>query len=121
MGRLEGKIAIITGSGIGIGQAIAQRYAAEGAHVWVTDINGETAEETVKGIKALGGAATAMVVDVTKGQDLTALVRNVGQVHGRADILVNNAGIVVRGEVPGWPRYERSFPIVVFPKPAPRT
>jgi cyclopentanol dehydrogenase len=99
MTRLSGKIAIVTGSGGGIGQAIAQRYAAEGAHVWVTDINGETAEETVRGIKAKGGAATAMTVDVSKGQDLTALVRSVEAAHGLADVLVNNAGILVRGEV----------------------
>ena len=78
MTRLSGKIAIVTGAGGGIGQAIAQRFAVEGAHVWVTDINGETAEETVRGIKAAGGAATAMMVDVSKGQDLTALVRKVG-------------------------------------------
>jgi cyclopentanol dehydrogenase len=99
MPRLTGKIAIVTGAGIGIGQAIAMRFAAEGAHVWVTDINGETAEETVRGIKAAGGAATAMHVDVSKGQDLTALVRNVTAAHGLADILVNNAGILIRGEV----------------------
>ena len=99
MARLSGKIAIVTGSGAGIGRAIAQRFAVEGAHVWVTDINGETAEETVRSIKAQGGAATAMVVDVSKGQDLTALIRNVQNAHGYADILVNNAGILVRGEV----------------------
>ncbi len=99
MTRLSGKIAIVTGAGIGIGQAIAKRFAAEGAHVWVTDINGETAEETVRDINAKGGAATAMVVDVSKGQDLTALVRNVEVAHARADILVNNAGILVRSEL----------------------
>ncbi len=99
MGRLAGKIAIVTGAGIGIGQAIAKRYAAEGAHVWVTDINGETADETARQIKAAGGAATAMIVDVSKGQDVTALVRAVDAQHGRADVLVNNAGILVRGEV----------------------
>jgi NAD(P)-dependent dehydrogenase (short-subunit alcohol dehydrogenase family) len=99
MARLSGKIAIVTGSGGGIGRAIAQRFALEGAHVWVTDINGETAEETVHSIKTAGGAATAMVVDVSKGQDLTALVRNVDAAHGRADVLVNNAGILVRGEI----------------------
>ena len=99
MARLSGRIAIVTGAGIGIGQAIAKRFAAEGAHVWVTDINNETAEETVASIKALGGQATAMRVDVSKGQDLTALVRNVTSAHGYADILVNNAGILIRGEV----------------------
>ena len=99
MTRLAGKIAVVTGAGIGIGQAIAQRFAAEGAHVWVTDINGETADETVRSIKTSGGQATAMRVDVSKGQDLTALVRSVDAAHGRADVLVNNAGILVRGEV----------------------
>jgi len=98
MARLSGRIAIVTGAGGGIGQAIAQRFAVEGAHVWVTDINGETAEETVRDIKAAGGAATAMVVDVSRGQDLTALIRNVDAAHGRADVLVNNAGILIRGE-----------------------
>lgn len=99
MARLAGKIAIVTGSGGGIGAAIARRFAAEGAHVWVTDINGETAEETVRGIKAEGGAATAMAVDVSKSQDTTALLRNVESAHGYVDVLVNNAGILIRGEV----------------------
>lgn len=99
MTRLAGKIAVVTGAGNGIGRAIAQRFAKEGAHVYVTDVNGEAAEETVAAIKAAGGAATAMLVDVSKGQDISALVRRVESEHGRADILVNNAGILVRGEV----------------------
>ncbi|MFT3730946.1 MAG: glucose 1-dehydrogenase [Hyphomicrobium sp.] len=99
MARLSGKIAIVTGAGGGIGSAIAHRFGVEGAHVWVTDINGETAEETVRSIKANGGAATAMTVDVSKSQDTTALLRNVESAHGYVDILVNNAGILVRGEI----------------------
>jgi cyclopentanol dehydrogenase len=99
MARLSGKIAIVTGSGGGIGSAIAQRFAIEGAHVWVTDVNGETAEETVAKIKTAGGAATAMAVDVSKGQDITALLRNIENAHGFVDVVVNNAGILVRGEV----------------------
>lgn len=99
MARLAGKVAIVTGAGIGIGQAISKRFAAEGAHVWVTDINNETAEQTVAEIKSAGGQATAMRVDVSQGQDLTALVRNVTSAQGVADILVNNAGILIRGEV----------------------
>ena len=99
MRRLQGKIAIVTGSGAGIGQAIAKRFAAEGAHVWVTDINGESADVTAREIKTAGGQATAMLVDVSKGQDVSALVRNVATAHGRADVLVNNAGILIRGEV----------------------
>jgi cyclopentanol dehydrogenase len=99
MTRLAGKIAVVTGAGNGIGRAISQRFAREGAHVFVTDVNGVAAEETVAAIKAAGGAATAMLVDVSKGQDISALVRRVESEHGRADILVNNAGILVRGEV----------------------
>ena len=99
MARLKDKIAVITGAGVGIGRAIALRFAKEGAHVWVTDINGETADATARDIKASGGTATAMIVDVSKGQDLHALIRNVDAAHGRADVVVNNAGILVRGEV----------------------
>ncbi len=99
MTRLTGKIAIVTGAGIGIGAAIAERFGREGAHVIVTDINGETAAETAARIKAAGGKGEAILVDVCKGQDVKALVRRVEQDHGRADILVNNAGILVRGEV----------------------
>jgi NAD(P)-dependent dehydrogenase (short-subunit alcohol dehydrogenase family) len=99
MSRLAGKIAIVTGAGIGIGAAIAERFAREGAFVYVTDINGETAGETVARIAKAGGKAAAVVVDVSKGQDVTALVRRIDAEHGRADVLVNNAGILVRGEV----------------------
>ena len=99
MTRLAGKIAIVTGAGIGIGAAIAERFAREGAHVIVTDINGETADETVARIKGGGGSAEAILVDVCKGQDVNAMFRRVESDHGRADVLVNNAGILVRGEV----------------------
>jgi NAD(P)-dependent dehydrogenase (short-subunit alcohol dehydrogenase family) len=97
--RLQGKIAVVTGAGLGIGAAIAERFAREGAFVYVTDINGTTAEETVQRIKVAGGQAAAMLVDVSKGQDLTALIRRVTSEQGKADVLVNNAGILVRGEV----------------------
>lgn len=99
MTRLAGKIAVVTGSGIGIGAAIAERFAREGAFVYVTDINGETAAQTVGRIKSAGGSAADLLVDVSKGQDVNALVRRIASDHGKADILVNNAGILVRGEV----------------------
>lgn len=101
MARLTGKIAIVTGSGGGIGAAIATRFAAEGAHVWVTDIDRDTAEATAGRIVHAGGAATPMRVDVSKGQDMTAMLRAIDAAHGRADVVVNNAGILVRGEVRG--------------------
>lgn len=99
MTRLAGKIAVVTGAGIGIGAAIAERFAKEGAFVYVTDVNGETAKETVARIIAAGGKAADMIVDVSKGQDVSALVRRIESEQGRADVLVNNAGILVRGEV----------------------
>jgi len=99
MSRLAGKVAIVTGAGLGIGAAIAERFAREGAFVYVTDINGETAGKTVARIAKAGGKGAAAVADVSKGQDVTALVRRIDTEQGRADVLVNNAGILVRSEV----------------------
>ena len=70
MTRLAGRIAIVTGAGIGIGQAIAKRFAAEGAHVWVTDINGETASATGQAAESRSSAGTMPAVDsVTRRRD----------------------------------------------------
>lgn len=96
--RLAGKIAVVTGAGAGIGRAIAEVFAREGAHVWATDVNGATAEDTACIITAAGHAATALPVDVSRGQDVTALFRTVDATHGRIDILVNNAGLNVRSD-----------------------
>lgn len=97
--RLKDKIALVTGAGNGIGRAIAARFAEAGAHVYVTDINGVAAEDTVAEIKSKGGGATAMVLDVSRGQDIQATLRTIDRDHGRIDVLVNNAGILVRGEI----------------------
>ncbi len=96
MSRLAGKIVLVTGAGNGIGKAMAALFAAEGAHVYVTDVDGAAAQSCSEAIKNTGGAATAMTVDVSKGQDVTALVRAVKSAHGRADVVVNNAGLNVR-------------------------
>lgn len=98
MQRLAGKIALVTGAGAGIGRAMASVFAAEGAHVYVTDVNGEAAAETVAALKSDGHAATAGTMDVSRGQDVTALMRTVAAAHGKLDILVNNAGLNVRGD-----------------------
>ncbi len=98
MGRLKGKIAVVTGAGSGIGQATAVLFAKEGAHVYVTDVNGESAAKVTDAIVAAKGHATALVVDVTRGQDVTALMRTVESAHGRIDILANNAGLNVRSD-----------------------
>lgn len=98
MDRLKDKVAIVTGAGAGIGRAIASLFAAEGAHVFVTDVNGESAGETAEALRAEGRGATAMTVDVSRGQDVSALFREVERAFGRADVVVNNAGLNVRSD-----------------------
>ena len=89
MGKLDDKIAIVTGAGQGIGRAIAEKLAAEGATVVVTDLNETTAKEVAGGI---GGDALAVRTDVTSRDSVGAMVAEVRERFGRIDVLVNNAG-----------------------------
>jgi NAD(P)-dependent dehydrogenase (short-subunit alcohol dehydrogenase family) len=93
MGRLEGKIAVITGANSGIGLASAKRFVAEGAHVYIT---GRRQEELDKAVQALGAGVTAVQGDVSKLDDLDRLFSTVRSDHGRVDILFANAGLGAR-------------------------
>lgn len=98
MRRLEGRIALVTGAGNGIGRAIAARLAADGAQVVIADLDGEAASRVAAEIVASGGQASGHATDVTRGQDVGALLRTIEATHKRLDILVNNAGLNVRAD-----------------------
>jgi 2-hydroxycyclohexanecarboxyl-CoA dehydrogenase len=89
MGKLSDKTVIVTGAGQGIGRAIAEKMAAEGATVIVTDINEATAKETAD---TIGGGAVGIRTDVTSRESVNAMVDQVLAQFGRIDVLVNNAG-----------------------------
>ena len=93
MNRLEGRVALVTGAASGIGKATAQRLAAEGAAVLVTDIQVEAGEATVKEITDAGGKAAFLRHDVTSEADWEAATGKAVEEFGGLDILVNNAGM----------------------------
>jgi NAD(P)-dependent dehydrogenase (short-subunit alcohol dehydrogenase family) len=99
VGRLEGKVCLITGAGSGIGQASARLFASEGARVVVADIDLEAAEGTVTGIAKSHGEAIAEPVDVTDEMATVALAGRVVERFQRIDVLFNNAGIAGVGDV----------------------
>jgi NAD(P)-dependent dehydrogenase (short-subunit alcohol dehydrogenase family) len=90
MGRLEGKIAVITGANSGIGLASAKRFVAEGAHVYIT---GRRQEELDKAVRTIGAGVTAVQGDVSNLADLARLFSKVRSDHRRIDVLFANAGL----------------------------
>ncbi|MGG1662310.1 SDR family NAD(P)-dependent oxidoreductase [Brevibacillus sp. NRS-1366] len=95
MARLEGKVAIVTGGGTGIGKTTALRFAKEGAKVIVTDINLDSASQTVAEIKEAGGDAQALAHDVSREEQWEQVVATTVEQYGKIDILFNNAGIYI--------------------------
>ena len=92
-GRVEGKVALITGGGSGIGRATAETLAREGAKLVVTDFNPETAAETASIVAEAGGAARSLAHDVTDEDQWKAVFASLRAEEGRLDILFNNAGV----------------------------
>ncbi len=90
--RVQDKSIIVTGAGGGIGEGIAKRLAAEGAKVIVNDINTISGEKVVADIVACGGTASFFAADVSKSDQVQALVAAAVQRYGRLDVMVNNAG-----------------------------
>jgi NAD(P)-dependent dehydrogenase (short-subunit alcohol dehydrogenase family) len=93
--RLDGKVALITGGGSGMGKVASQLFANEGARVVLTDVNDEAGEATAE---AIGDAARYVRADVSKGSDAEAMVKATLAAFGRLDILYNNAGVMLGGD-----------------------
>lgn len=93
MGRLDDRVAIVTGGGRGIGRATSVRLAADGAHVIVNDIDDAPARETVEIIEAAGGKAAGIVANTVDLDEAKRLVSETVGVFGKLDIIVNNAGV----------------------------
>jgi NAD(P)-dependent dehydrogenase (short-subunit alcohol dehydrogenase family) len=98
-GLLQNHLAVVTGSGSGIGRAIAQGYAREGARVVLLDLNAKAAAEAAGEITAAGGQAQSFALDVTRREDCVAMAKTVADTAGPVSILVNNAGINRRNAI----------------------
>ena len=92
--RLDGKVAVITGAGSGMGRVAAQMFAAEGAKVVVAEFAADAGEETVRQVTDAGGEASFVKTDVSREDDARAMVDHAVERFGRLDVLYNNAGIM---------------------------
>jgi len=93
MGRLDGKVVLITGAGSGMGRLASVLFAQEGARIVVSEIVEPAGQETVEQVRAVGGEAVFVRSDVSKEADMVAAVRAAEAAFGRLDVLYNNAGI----------------------------
>lgn len=97
MGRVEGKIAVVTGGADGIGRAIGEALAREGAHIFVSDVADDKGRAFVEALRRAGGKADYVHCDVAEDADVAALIANAVDKTGRIDVLVNNAAIAIGG------------------------
>ena len=98
MDSLDGKVAIVTGGGSGIGEAVSRELARRGARVIIADIDDDAAKRVAATIADGGGQATANRVDVSREQDITRLIQDTAAAYGRLDFQFNNAGIAIAGD-----------------------
>jgi len=94
MNLLKDKIALVTGAGSGIGKAIAERFALEGAKLMLADLHQENMEAVARAITDKGGRASCFAVDIAVPADVELLIGQTVRTYGTLDILVNNAGIM---------------------------
>lgn len=97
--KLQGKLALITGAGQGVGATLAMGLAAEGATIISTDMDLPKAQQTADAIIAAGGKSSAFVLDVTDADACLALAEQVTTQHGDIDLLLNNAGVCPRNSI----------------------
>src|SRR5947209_1227998 len=97
--RVEGKVAIVTGAGSGIGRAAAVLLAREGARVVIANRSPKKGEETVEQIRSAGGEARFTQIDVSREDDCVRLVASTVEAYGKLDVLVNNAAIYPRSSL----------------------
>ncbi|MDY4159600.1 MAG: SDR family oxidoreductase [Candidatus Onthovivens sp.] len=100
MGRLDGKVCIITGSNSGVGAAAAELFAKEGAKVVITARRQDKLDEEANKIRSMGGTVLAVKCDVSKEEEVIALVKKVVEEFGTVDVLLNNAGVLEAGLKP---------------------
>src|SRR4051812_11025515 len=99
MGKLDNKVAIVTGAAMGIGKSAAAALAKEGSKVVVTDVNDEIGKATVEEIKKAGGDALFQHADVGVTADIQRAVQTAVDRYGKLNVLINNAGVAISGSV----------------------
>ena len=107
--KLKDRVALVTGAGQGLGEALARRLAAEGARVVLTDVNGDAAERVAASLESEGAGAIGVPADVTREADVAAMVERTLTRFGTLDILVANAGVVKAHDIQEFPLDDWKF------------